>query len=196
MKEIIIATRNQGKLREIKDLLEGLGFNVTSLKDYPDTPNIIEDGKTFTQNAIKKAASMALYTKKLVLGEDSGIEIKALNNRPGIYSARYSGEMATDKKNNAKLLKELKGVPPAKRQARYRCCMALVDKTGMIKVFSGSCSGVIAAQERGTNGFGYDPLFIIPRYKKTFGELDPAIKAKISHRAKALAKVKKFLQGY
>ena len=195
-REIVVATKNQGKLREIRNLLEDLGFKVTSLADYPHAPEIIEDGKTFAQNAIKKAATIAFYTKKLVMGEDSGIEIKALHNRPGIYSARYSGENATDKKNNLKLLRELKNVPMKKRQARYRCFMALMDPKGFLKVVSGSCSGFIETRYRGKNGFGYDPLFFVPRYKKTFGELDPAIKAKISHRAKALEKVKKALQGY
>ncbi|MBF0522543.1 MAG: XTP/dITP diphosphatase [Candidatus Omnitrophica bacterium] len=196
MKEIVVATKNEGKLREIKNLLEDLGFKVTSLKDYPHAPEIVEDGKTFAQNAIKKAVTIAFYTKKLVMGEDSGIEIKALNNRPGIYSARYSGADATDEKNNRKLLRELKGVPLTRRQARYRCFIALVDPNGFLKVVCGSCPGLIATRPSGKNGFGYDPLFIIPRYKKTFGEIDPAIKAKISHRAKALEKVKKVLQEY
>ena len=196
MKEIIVATKNQGKLREIRSLLEDLGFKVTSLSDYPQAPEIVEDGKTFAQNAIKKAVTIAFYTKKLVMGEDSGIEIKALQNRPGIYSARYSGENATDRKNNLKLLRELKNIPMAKRQARYRCFIALVDSKGFLKVISGSCSGLIAKRHFGKNGFGYDPLFFIPRYNKTFGELDPAIKAQISHRARALKKVKKVLQEY
>ena len=196
MREIVVATKNQGKMREIKNLLEDLGFHVTSLADYPDAPNIVEDGKTFAQNAIKKAVTIAFYTKKLVMGEDSGIEIKALQNRPGIYSARYAGENATDKKNNLKLLRELKKIPWAKRQARYRCFIALADTKGFLKVVAGSCSGFIEKRHRGKNGFGYDPLFFIPRYQKTFGELDPAIKAQISHRARALKKVKKVLLKY
>ncbi|NCU27930.1 XTP/dITP diphosphatase [Candidatus Nomurabacteria bacterium] len=197
MKEIIVATKNKGKLREIKGLLEDLGFKVTSLADYPHAPQIIEDGKTFEANALKKATTIAFYTKKLVMGEDSGIQIKALGNRPGVYSARYAGENATDKKNNLKLLRELKGVPLTQRQARYRCCIALVDtRRRFMKVISGSCSGIIETHHRGKNGFGYDPLFLISRYGKTFGELDPMIKAKISHRARALRKVKKVLQGY
>ncbi|HNV24174.1 MAG TPA: XTP/dITP diphosphatase [Candidatus Omnitrophota bacterium] len=196
MREIVVATKNQGKMREIKSLLEDLGFRVTSLADYPDAPNIVEDGKTFAQNAIKKAVTIAFYTKKLVMGEDSGIEIKALNNRPGIFSARYAGENATDRKNNLKLLRELKNVPFKKRQARYRCFIALADTKGFLKVVSGSCLGLIEKRHRGKNGFGYDPLFFIPRYNKTFGELDPAIKAQISHRARALQKAKKVLQEY
>lgn len=196
MLELIAATRNEGKLREIKDLLKGLNLKITSLRDYPDIAAIEEDGKTFAQNALKKAATVALYTKKLTLGEDSGLEVKALKNRPGIYSSRFSGDGATDQKNNSKLLKELKDVPLKKRRARYRCCAALVDGQGIINVVSGSCEGLITPRSRGKNGFGYDPLFLIPRYQKTFGELDLAVKSKISHRAKALAKIKKTLQIY
>ncbi len=196
MRELLVATRNKKKLKEIKELLQDLDLTITSLADYPDLPMIEEDGKTFAENAIKKAATIALYTKKLTMGEDSGIEIKALNNRPGVFSARYSGDNATDKKNNAKLLKELKGIPSAKRQARYRCLVALVDRHGIVDVVRGSCSGLIATKERGTNGFGYDPLFVIPRYGKTFGELPCEIKANISHRARAFKKIKKVIQKY
>lgn len=200
MHELVIATTNQGKLREMRELLKDLDFKITSLSDYPDAPKVEEDGATFAQNAIKKAATIALYTGKLTLGEDSGLEVKALGNKPGIYSARFAGENATDKKNNAKLLRSLRGVPLKKRQARYRCYAALVDgnpacprEKHIIDVVNGSCPGIIALRARGKNGFGYDPLFFLPKYNKTFGELDPAIKSKISHRAKALAKVKKTL---
>jgi len=194
MKELIVATKNKGKLREIKELLKDLNIKVTSLADYPDVPAIVEDGKTFSQNALKKAVTIALYTKKITLGEDSGIEVKALGNKPGIYSARFSGANATDRKNNMKLLRSLKGVPLKKRQARYRCCAALVNGQGIIDVISGSCSGLITFKSKGKNGFGYDPLFYIPRYAKTFGQLEPDIKAKISHRARALKKVRKILK--
>ena len=193
MIELLVATRNRGKMLEIKDLLKDLPFKVTSLEDYPDMPEIVEDGKTFAQNALKKAVTIAMYTKKLTLGEDSGLEVKALKNAPGVYSARFSGEGATDKKNNSKLLKSLKGVPLKKRQARYRCFAALVDGDKIIDVVSGRCEGLIALSSKGKNGFGYDPLFLIPKYGKTFGELDLSIKAKMSHRAKALKKVRKIL---
>ncbi|OGX39325.1 MAG: non-canonical purine NTP pyrophosphatase, RdgB/HAM1 family [Omnitrophica WOR_2 bacterium RIFCSPHIGHO2_02_FULL_50_17] len=196
MTELIVATTNPGKLREIRELLQDFDIKVTSLADYPDAPKVEEDGKNFAQNALKKAATIAFYTKKLTLGEDSGLEVKALRNKPGIYSARFAGNGATDKKNNAKLLRELRGVPSKKRRARYRCFAALVDGQRVIDVVSGSCAGVIALKGKGKNGFGYDPLFFIPRYNKTFGELDPAVKAKISHRAKAFAKVKKILRKH
>ena len=193
MTELLVATRNKKKLEEIKDLLKDLNVKITSLVDYPDLPKIDEDGETFAANAIKKAATIAMFTKKLTIGEDSGLEVKTLNNQPGVYSARFSGEGATDEKNNRKLLRLLKGVPLTKRQARYRCFVALVDNKGIVGEVSGSCSGLIALKPKGKNGFGYDPLFFIPRYKKTFGELDPQIKAKVSHRAHALKKFKKLI---
>jgi XTP/dITP diphosphohydrolase len=193
MRELLVATKNKGKMREIRELLKDFNLKITSLEDYPDIPSIEEDGKTFAQNAIKKAVTVAMYTKKLTLGEDSGLEVKALGNRPGIYSARYSGENATDQKNNAKLLRELRGVPLKKRQARYRCFAALVDGEKIIDVVSGSCEGLIALRSSGKNGFGYDPFFYLPQYKMTFGKLDPSIKAKISHRAKAFKEIQKIL---
>jgi XTP/dITP diphosphohydrolase len=196
MEELIVATKNQGKLREIKELFKDLKLKITSLADYPDAPKIEEDGKTFSQNALKKAVTIAMYTKKLTLGEDSGLEVKALGNKPGIYSSRFAGDEATDKKNNLKLLRSLRSVSMRQRQAHYRCAAALVDERKIIDVFSGSCSGIIATRSKGENGFGYDPLFFIPRYNKTFGELDPEIKAQISHRARALKKVRKSLQKY
>jgi XTP/dITP diphosphohydrolase len=190
MPELLIATRNQGKMREIRDFLADLDIRITSLEDYNGLPKIVEDGTTFRDNAIKKAAVIARHTGKLTMGEDSGLEVKALGNKPGVYSARFAGAGATDGNNNAKLLRLLKGVPSKKRQARYRCCAALADAKGVIAVWEGSCSGLITTSHRGRNGFGYDPLFLIPRYQQTFGELDPAIKAKISHRSRALKKMK------
>jgi XTP/dITP diphosphohydrolase len=196
MKELLIATRNKGKVREIRDLLKDLDLKITSLDDYPDLPKIEEDGKTFADNALKKAATISQYAKCLVMGEDSGLEVRALNNRPGIYSSRYSGENATDKKNNARLLKDLRGVALKKRQARYRCFVALTDGKGIVAVVNGSCAGLIALRSAGANGFGYDPLFYLPRFQKTFGALDPAIKSRISHRARAMRKLRTVLINY
>jgi len=196
MTELLVATRNKKKFLEIKDLLKDLPLKITSLFDYPDCPEIIEDGKTFHANAVKKAITIARHTGKLIMGEDSGLEVKALENQPGVYSARFSGEGATDKKNNAKLLKLLKGVPLSKRQARYRCCVAVADGSGVIEVVSGSCSGLIAESLKGMNGFGYDPLFLIPRFGKTFGELDASVKAKMSHRSRALKKFRRVIEKY
>ena len=196
MRELVVATRNKGKLREIKELLADLDFKVISLDELTGMPEIIEDGKTFKENAIKKALTIARHTRTLTLGEDSGLEVAALGNQPGVYSARFSGNHATDPKNNEKLMKMLRGLSLKKRRARYRCFAALADENGVVGVVSGSCSGLIATQARGKNGFGYDPLFLIPRYGKTFGELPSEIKAKISHRSRALKKVKKILQEY
>lgn len=196
MRELLVATKNQGKLREIRELLKEFDLKVTSLSDYPDCPDIVEDGKTFKANAVKKATVIGKHTGKLTLGEDSGLQVKALGNKPGIYSARFSDPNATDEKNNDKLLASLKNVPLSKRQARYRCFVALSDGEKLVGVVDGSCAGLITKERRGNNGFGYDPLFLIARHNKTFGELDPAIKAKISHRARALKKLKVLLAKY
>ncbi len=190
MKELLIATHNQGKLKELKGLLEGFSLNLTTLAAYSDMYKVVEDGSSFAENATLKAVKTAIFTRKLTMGEDSGLEVEALNNEPGIYSARFSGDNATDEENNAKLLEMLKGVPLEKRTARYHCAIALADPQGIIFVVEGSCSGVIALEPKGTNGFGYDPLFFIPEHNKTFGELDPSIKSTISHRANALVKFK------
>ena len=196
MNELLIATRNKGKVREIKALLKDFKIKITSLNDYRNMPTIDEDGDTFEANALKKAVTIAMYAKKLTMGEDSGLEVKALQNQPGVYSARFSGENATDKRNNQKLLRLLKKTPLKKRQARYHCIAVLADGKKVIDVVKGSCSGVIALKEKGRNGFGYDPLFLIPRYKKTFGELPLEIKSQISHRARALKKLKKSIEKY
>jgi len=196
MKELLIATKNKGKVREIADLLRPTGIKVTSLLDHGAMPEIIEDGVTFRANAAKKAVVIARHTGVLVMGEDSGLEVDALGGRPGVYSARYSGEDATDESNNDLVLKELSGVPFEKRTARYRCAMALADKDALIDVVDGSCEGVMTTERRGTNGFGYDPLFLIPAHQKTFGELDLAVKQTMSHRANALRKFLKLLEHY
>lgn len=194
MKELIVASRNKGKVAEIKELLMGLPYKVTSLLDHPHLPDVIEDGKTYKENALKKAREIALLTGKLTMSDDSGLEVKVLNNAPGIYSARFAGEGKSEKDKNRKLFAMLKGVPMSNRQARYRCVIALVDGKGKeVGVVQGTCSGRITTEERGTNGFGFDPLFFLDRYKKTFGELPPGVKAKISHRARALRKFKALL---
>ena len=196
MKELLIATKNKGKVREIADLLAPTGIIVSSLLDHSRMPEIIEDGATFRANAAKKAVVIARHTGLVVMGEDSGLEVDFLDGRPGVYSARYSGENATDEINNDLLLKELSGVPHDKRTARYRSAIALADKDSLVDVVEGSCEGIIATERRGTNGFGYDPLFLIPAYNKTFGELDLAVKQTMSHRANALRKFLKLLENY
>ena len=195
MRELVIATQNQGKLREIRQLLEGLEFKVTSLADYPGHPEIIEDGDSFAANALIKARVIADFTGKLTMGEDSGLEVDALDQAPGIYSARFAGTNATDEDNNRILIQSLKNVPPEQRQARYQCCATLVYQGQQVAVIQESCEGFIAEEPRGTNGFGYDPYFLIEKYDKTFGELDPSIKAEISHRAKTLKRLRTTLEN-
>jgi XTP/dITP diphosphohydrolase len=194
--ELLIATRNKKKLKEIRELLESLNLEITSLLDYPDMPKIEEDGLTFEENAVKKAATIAMYTGKLTMGEDSGLEVRALKNKPGIYSSRFAGKSSTDKKNNLKLLRLLRGIPLKKRTARYRCSIALADKHRLITVVNGSCRGLIGFRSKGKSGFGYDPLFIIPKYNKTFAELGEQIKHTMSHRARAIRKVRQVILRY
>ena len=194
--ELLVATRNKKKLQEIREILSGMKLKITSLADYKCMPCIVEDGRTFAQNAVIKASTIAQFTKKLVLGEDSGLQVRALGNRPGVYSARYSGIGATDKKNNIKLLKELKNVPMKKRKARYYCSVALADSRGIIGVVSGTCEGIIGIKPKGNSGFGYDPLFVIEKYGKTFAELGPEIKHTMSHRYKALKKLCLLMERY
>ncbi|MFA5090794.1 MAG: RdgB/HAM1 family non-canonical purine NTP pyrophosphatase [Candidatus Omnitrophota bacterium] len=194
--ELVVATKNQKKLKEIKDLLAGMDFKVTSLDDYPRAPKIIENGRTFAENAAKKARVIAGYTGKLTLGEDSGLCVRALGGRPGVYSSRFSGKDKDDLKNNLKLLKVLKGLPLSGRKAYYVCAIAMADKDGSLRQVEGRCPGVIGFAMRGKSGFGYDPLFIIPRYKKTFAQLGLKLKHKMSHRFRALEKAKKVLATY
>jgi XTP/dITP diphosphohydrolase len=194
MKELIVASRNKGKVGEIKELLADLPFKVTSLLDYPRIPDIIEDGKTYSANAFKKACSVARATGKMAMADDSGIEVKVLGNAPGIYSARFAGEGASEKARNKKLFAMLKGVPMHKRQARYRCVIALVNGKGQeLGIVQGTCSGYVTTRNIGKNGFGFDPLFLLKRYNKTFGQLPSTLKAKISHRARALKKFRVLL---
>ncbi len=194
--ELVVATKNKKKLQEIKEILKDLDLKITSLADYPQTPRIVENGKTFKDNAAKKAIKIAQFSGKLTMGEDSGLCVDALGGKPGIYSSRFAGKNKSDLKNNLKLLKLLKEFPLNKRKAHYVCAVALADSSGLITVVEGKCFGVIGFKMRGTHGFGYDPLFIIPKYKKSFGQLGESIKHKMSHRFRALGKAKKIIQKY
>lgn len=186
---IVVASRNRKKTREIADLLAPHGFEVRCIADFPDVPEVVEDGSTFAENAAKKATQTAKHLGQWVIGEDSGLMVDPLGGQPGIYSARYSGEAATDEKNNQKLIADLAAVPPEKRTAGYVCSVALSDPTGAIRLCSeGRCRGVIIDQPRGSNGFGYDPYFLIHEYHQTFGELSSLVKQQLSHRARAFAK--------
>ena len=196
MTQLVIATKNKKKLSEIREILKGMDLEVFSLDLYKDVPRVVENGKTFKENAVKKAVKSARWTGEFCLGEDSGLCVDALGGAPGIYSARFSGRDKSDLKNNLKLLKLLKDLPLSKRKARYACAVALADKNGLIGVVEGSCPGLIAFTPRGSAGFGYDPLFYIPKYKKTFAQLGEKIKHKMSHRYHALKKAKRMIQGY
>jgi len=194
--DLLVATKNKKKLAEIKEILKSADLKIISLEDYPKAPRIIENGRTFRENAIKKAVRIAHFTKKLILGEDSGLCVYALGGKPGIYSSRFAGKNKSDKQNNLKLLKLLTDLPPSKRRAFYSCAVAIADKDGLVGVVEGRCSGAIGLEPKGTSGFGYDPLFIIPRYKKTFAQLGERIKHKMSHRYHALEKAKKIILKY
>ncbi|MCX7927636.1 MAG: XTP/dITP diphosphatase [Candidatus Omnitrophica bacterium] len=193
---LLVATKNQKKLREIKQIMRDMPCKIISLADINKPIYIREDGQTFKENAIKKATTVAAKTGMLTMGEDSGLCVDALGGAPGVRSARYSGRNKSDEKNNQKLLQQLKDVPEKKRRAYYVCAIALADKNGLIGVVEGRCYGRIAKEPRGKNGFGYDPLFLIRRFGKTFGELPISVKHKISHRFKALKKVKQLLEKY
>ena len=193
--KIIIATRNKGKAKEIKEILKDLDIEILTLDDFPGIPAPLEDGKSFKENALKKARFATQHLNMPVLADDSGLEVDALGKQPGILSARYAGENATDEENNRKLLKELSGIPLKKRNACYKCVIAVVFPSAREEVVTGSCNGLIALEPKGKGGFGYDPLFYVPEYGKTMAELPPEIKNRISHRGKALAKLRKKLMA-
>ena len=196
MIKLLVATTNPGKFAEVKDFLRQLPLEVLSLSDLATWPKIIEDGATFEENALKKARSLAEYSGYLTLADDSGLEVDALNGAPGIYSARYCGEEGNDKKNNEKLMHELRGISEEKRTGRFVCALALcAPKSHGMKEWTvrDSCEGRISFELKGENGFGYDPLFFYPSLGKTFGEIDRAIKATVSHRGKALKKLAEML---
>jgi len=184
---IVLGSRNRKKALEVAEILATCGVEVISIADFPNVPDVVEDGATFAENAAKKAAQAELLGR-WVIGEDSGLVVDALGGRPGVFSARFSGPEATDASNNRRLIEELAGVPIERRCAAYVCSVALADPTGRIRLTSeGSCRGTIIDEPRGANGFGYDPYFLIREYHRTFGELPSRVKHQISHRARALA---------
>ena len=196
MRELVVATENPGKLREIKESLKGIEVKILSLTDLPPRAPIEEDGITFRENAFKKARVVAHHTGRLSIADDSGLEVDQLGGAPGVHSARFAGVDASDTDNNRKLLQCLEGIPSSQRRAVFRCVIAVVDPKGRETWVEGTCSGVIGEKERGTQGFGYDPLFIIPELGKTLAELPLEEKNRISHRGKALAALKKVLGDF
>ncbi len=194
-KQIVLATRNQGKVREFNRLFADLGWEAVSLDAFSDVPEVVEDGETFEANALKKARTISTYLGMAAVGDDSGLEVDALGGRPGVYSARYAGESATDEENWRKLLHELSGVPLEKRTARFRCALALVEPGHEPVMATGHCEGVIVHQPAGTNGFGYDPVFFLPQHMRTMAELSAEEKNRISHRAMAMRDLLEKIKG-
>lgn len=189
--EVVIATNNAHKLEEISAILNDFDCKIYSLKDVDLAGiEIVEDGHTFEHNALIKARTIAKATNMVAVADDSGLEVDALGKKPGVYSARYAGENATDEQNREKLVKAMKNVPMSQRTGRFVSAIAVVFPSGKEFVVRGTCEGTIAFEEKGENGFGYDPLFIVNQYNKTFGELPSSIKNSISHRANSLKLMK------
>jgi len=193
-RRLIISTRNSRKRQELEKILEGLDYEVLTLESFPEAPEVIEDKETFFENAAKKAREISLHTGLLALADDSGLEVEALNGRPGVHSARYAGEECNDEDNIDRLLRELDGLPVEKRRARFVCHIALFEGEKEIGRAFGEVRGFITEDRRGTSGFGYDPVFLVPEYGKTFGELPASVKNRISHRANALREIRKVLE--
>jgi len=193
MYNLVIATRNKKKLTEIREILSDLNVNIMSIEDFPDAPDVLEDGKTFEDNARKKAVQIAQFTNYLTLADDSGLEIDYLQGQPGVYSSRFAGENATDSDRNMKVLGLMKNVSPDDRKARFRCAIAIARPDGYNEVVIGMCQGQIALEPRGNQGFGYDPIFVMPEYGKTYAELGLEKKNQISHRALALKKAREVI---
>jgi XTP/dITP diphosphohydrolase len=189
MKEVIIATKNPGKAREFEHIFASRGIEVRTLLDFPEIPDVDETGSTFEENAILKAEAVSQALGKMVIGDDSGLMVDALEGRPGIYSARYAGEQKNDQNNTDKVLSELKGLPYEKRSARFYCALAVAVPGQETITVSGTCEGRILEEQRGTNGFGYDPVFYVPEKGLAMAELSSDEKNKISHRANALKKL-------
>jgi XTP/dITP diphosphohydrolase len=195
MTELVLATRNRDKARELTALLSGLVFRIRTLDDFPQAPDVVEDGATCEANAIKKATEIARATGRYAVADDTGLEVDALGGRPGAYAARYAGPGATYEDNCRKLLHELEGIPRGRRTARFVTVAALASPSGEIKTAHGVLEGAIADRCRGERGFGYDPVFYVPELGRTLAELTPEEKNRISHRAKAFLKLRDLLQS-
>lgn len=190
MLEIIIATENLGKLKEIKEILDNSNIKILTKEDFPQLPKVEEDGKTFQENALKKAGKISEYTGKVCLADDSGLEIDYLKGKPGIYSSRWGNN---DEERISKVLNLLENVPENKRNAKFVCVLVLAFPDGRKYMVKEECSGKISFIPRGKFGFGYDPIFLIPEYNQTFAELGDKIKNQISHRGKALRRMIKII---
>lgn len=194
-KRIIFATGNAGKMKEIRNILADIPAEVVSMKEAGVQADIVEDGKTFAENAVIKAKAIMELTGEIVLADDSGLVIDYLNGEPGIYSARYMGEDTCYRIKNANLIERLSGVPDEKRTARFVCAIAAAFPDGRVEITEGTIEGRIGYEEKGENGFGYDPIFFVPEYGCTTAELSEEQKNQISHRGKALTAMKAALKG-
>ena len=193
---LLVATRNKGKLTELSQLLSDLPLLVCDLHSFPSIETIKETGKTFTENAVLKSAGYAAQTHMLTLADDSGLEVEVLNGSPGVFSARYAGDGATDEDRINKLLKELSEFSEAERTAMFVSVAVIADANGrIVNVSTGTCNGRIGLQPKGRNGFGYDPIFIPDGFEQSFAQISPAVKNQISHRARALAGSREFLRS-
>lgn len=193
--KLVIASRNEKKKRELLQIIGDLDLEVATLNDFPEAPEVEEDGLTFHENAIKKAREIAQFTGCMSLADDSGLEVDALGGLPGVHSARFAGEPSDDERNNQKLLKMLEGVPAQERTARFRCVIAIAFPDGRVETTEGTCEGRVGFAPKGSAGFGYDPLFIPDGFDMTFAELSPEVKNSISHRGKALQKALEMLKS-
>ena len=197
---LVIATTNAGKVGEFAELFRELPITLQSLADFPGAPEVPEDGPTYAANAMHKALALARWSCCPALADDSGLEVDALGGEPGVHSARYAGPVQDSTLNIAKLLAALRGVPAAQRTARFRCAIAVACPNGTTLTAEGACEGVILDTARGSGGFGYDPVFLYPPLGQTFGEIAPAIKNRLSHRARACAflvpQLLEFLNGW
>ncbi|MGO9120328.1 MAG: XTP/dITP diphosphatase [Desulfomonilaceae bacterium] len=191
---LLIATKNKGKIREIRALLKDIPIILLPLSSFPHLPDVLEDGETFRENALKKARIIAHSSGIVTLADDSGLCIDALDGRPGVLSARYAGQEATDAEKCARILKEMEQVPERLRTATFVCIIALVTPQGEEIVFKGTCEGIITHEIRGAAGFGYDPIFYYPGSGCTFAEMDSEAKNRVSHRGRALHEFRNYLE--
>jgi len=193
IRELVLATRNRDKREELAALLSDLGIGIRTVDEFPNVPDVIEDGQTCEANAIKKATAVSRATGLLAVADDTGLEVDELGGQPGVYAARYAGEHVTYEDNWRKLLRELSGVPHERRRARFITVAAIAFPSGDVQVAQGQLRGLIAEEPAGARGFGYDPVFLVPELGKTLAELSPEEKNRISHRAKAFAQVREIL---
>ncbi len=193
MTQIVLATRNHHKKQELVALLQDVSVPIRTLDDFPGAPDVVEDGDTCEANAMKKAVEIARYTGLPAVADDTGLEVDALDGRPGAFAARYAGEHASYEDNCRKLLQELRGIPATKRSARFVTVAAIAFPAGETASVRGVLEGSIAEEAAGSHGFGYDPIFIVPEYQQTLAQLPPEVKNSISHRARAFSEVKRLL---